>query len=92
MVLDTWSPGAFSYALILDSSYWMTPAAIAHCSWFCLGDKQEQADALAQSTVFLFDFNSYPLNEAFPKEPDLPLKSLQDLPWMKRCNIFLRDR
>lgn len=98
MVLDTWSLGAFSGALILDSSsYWMTPDAIAHCSCFCLGDKQQQADALAQSrashsTIFLFDFNIYPLKEAFPEEPDLPLKSLQNLPWIERCNIFLRDR
>ncbi|NXX42593.1 WDR93 protein, partial [Tricholaema leucomelas] len=63
-----------------------------------LGDKQQQqADALAQSganhsTIFLFDFSSYPLKEAFPKEPDLPLKSLQNLPWMERCNKLLRDR
>ncbi|NXN20211.1 WDR93 protein, partial [Indicator maculatus] len=59
--------------------------------------QQQQADALAQSsanhsTIFLFDFNSYPLKEAFPKEPDLPLKSLQDLPWLERCNKFLCDR
>ncbi|XP_009914087.1 WD repeat-containing protein 93 isoform X2 [Haliaeetus albicilla] len=61
------------------------------------GDRQQNTDALAQSrashsTIFLFDFNSYPLKEAFPKEPDLPLKSLQNLPWIERCNIFLRDR
>ncbi|XP_064014192.1 WD repeat-containing protein 93 [Pogoniulus pusillus] len=62
------------------------------------GDKQQPlADALAQgganhSTIFLFDFSSYPLKEAFPKEPDLPLKSLQNLPWMERCNKLLRDR
>ncbi|NXP55964.1 WDR93 protein, partial [Heliornis fulica] len=60
------------------------------------GDKQQVADALAQSrsshsTIFIFDFDSYSLKEAFPKEPDLPLKSLQDLPWIERCNIFLRD-
>ncbi|NXM31649.1 WDR93 protein, partial [Oxyruncus cristatus] len=59
------------------------------------GDKQQQDNELAQSkashsTIFLFDFN--PLKEAFPKEPDLPLKSLQNLPWFERCNIFLRDR
>ncbi|NXI48278.1 WDR93 protein, partial [Galbula dea] len=61
------------------------------------GDNQHQADALEQSrashsTIFLFDFNSYPLKEAFPKKPDLPLKSLQNLPWIERCNMFLRDR
>ncbi|NWV03954.1 WDR93 protein, partial [Ptilonorhynchus violaceus] len=59
--------------------------------------QQEESDEWAQSeashsTIFLFDFNSYPLKEAFPKEPDLPLKSLQELPWIERCNIFLRDR
>ncbi|NXG54824.1 WDR93 protein, partial [Hemiprocne comata] len=61
------------------------------------GDEQQQADALAQSrasssTIFIFDFNSYPLKEAFPEEPGLPLKYLQNLPWLERCNIFLRDR
>ncbi|KAM6257446.1 WD repeat-containing protein 93 isoform 2-T3 [Porphyrio hochstetteri] len=61
------------------------------------GDEQQAADALAQSrashsTIFIFDFNSYPLKEAFPKEPDLPLKPLQNLSWTERCNIFLHDR
>ncbi|NWI57141.1 WDR93 protein, partial [Calyptomena viridis] len=61
------------------------------------GDEQQQDDELAQSkasdsTIFLFDFNSYPLKEAFPKEPDLPPKSLQNLPWIERCNVFLLDR
>lgn len=75
----------------------MTPDAVAHCSCFCLGDEQQQEDELAQnkaaqSTIFLFDFNSYPLKEAFPKKPDLPVKSLQELQWIERCNIFLRDR
>ncbi|NWQ61707.1 WDR93 protein, partial [Neopipo cinnamomea] len=59
------------------------------------GDEQQQDNKLAQSkashsTIFLFDFN--PLKEAFPREPDLPLKSLQNLPWFERCNVFLRDR
>ncbi|XP_027500339.1 WD repeat-containing protein 93 [Corapipo altera] len=59
------------------------------------GDEQQQDNELAQSkashsTIFLFDFN--PLKEAFPKEPDLPLKSSQNLPWFERCNVFLRDR
>ncbi|NWR85018.1 WDR93 protein, partial [Furnarius figulus] len=58
------------------------------------GDEQQQGSELPQnkasdSTIFLFDFN--PLKEAFPKEPDLPLKSLQNLPWIERCNIFLRE-
>ncbi|NWR69124.1 WDR93 protein, partial [Centropus unirufus] len=61
------------------------------------GDKRQQAHALAQSavshsTIFLFDFDSYPLKEAFPTEPDLPFKPLQNLPWAEQCNIFLRDR
>ncbi|NXV71911.1 WDR93 protein, partial [Atlantisia rogersi] len=61
------------------------------------GDEQQAADALAQSrashsTIFIFDFSSYPLKEAFPKEPDLPLKSLQNLSWTERCNVFLHDR
>ncbi|NWS16210.1 WDR93 protein, partial [Pachyramphus minor] len=59
------------------------------------GDEQQQDNELAQSkashsTIFLFDLK--PLKEAFPKEPNLPLKSLQNLPWFERCNIFLRDR
>ncbi|NXG49243.1 WDR93 protein, partial [Psilopogon haemacephalus] len=55
--------------------------------------QQHQAQSSANhSTIFLYDFSSYPLKEAFPKEPDLPLKSLQELPWMERCNKFLRDR
>ncbi|NXC34568.1 WDR93 protein, partial [Campylorhamphus procurvoides] len=58
------------------------------------GDEQQQDSELAQnkashSTIFLFDFN--PLKAAFPKEPELPLKSLQNLPWIERCNIFLRE-
>ncbi|NWR58225.1 WDR93 protein, partial [Bucorvus abyssinicus] len=76
------------------ASPWQPVFIVDSVNWCLLlrGDKQEQADALAQSTIFLFDFNSYPLKEAFPKEPDLPLKSLQDLPWIERCNIFLHDR
>ncbi|NXV17400.1 WDR93 protein, partial [Cepphus grylle] len=81
------------------ASPWQPVFAVDGVNWCLLlrGDKQQQADALAQSrasdsTIFIFDFNSYPLKEAFPKEPDLPLKSLQNLPWIERCNIFLRDR
>ncbi|NXD76539.1 WDR93 protein, partial [Halcyon senegalensis] len=78
---------------------WQPVFIVDNVNWCLLlrGDRQQQAGELAQSstshsTIFLFDFNSYPLKEAFPKEPDLPLKSLQDLPWIDRCNIFLRDR
>ncbi|RMB94323.1 hypothetical protein DUI87_29131 [Hirundo rustica rustica] len=58
------------------------------------GDEHQKTDDLVQgkathSTIFLFDFNSYPLKEAFPKKP---LKPLQELHWIERCNIFLRDR
>ncbi|KAM6246373.1 WD repeat-containing protein 93 isoform 1-T1 [Spheniscus humboldti] len=81
------------------ASPWQPVFTVDIVNWCLLlrGDKQQQADALAQSrashsTIFLFDFNSYPLKEAFPEEPDLPLKSLQNLPWIERCNIFLRDR
>ncbi|NXJ41634.1 WDR93 protein, partial [Ciconia maguari] len=81
------------------ASPWQPVFTVDSVNWCLLlrGDKQQQADALAQSrashsTIFIFDFNSYPLKEAFPKEPDLPLKSLQNLPWIERCNIFLRDR
>ncbi|XP_068881981.1 WD repeat-containing protein 93 [Aphelocoma coerulescens] len=68
-----------------------------NCCLLLRGDEQQQEDELAQSkatqsTIFLFDFNSYPLKEAFPKKPDLSLKSLQELKWIERCNIFLRDR
>ncbi|KAM6196106.1 WD repeat-containing protein 93 [Sarcoramphus papa] len=81
------------------ASPWQPVFIVDSVNWCLLlrGDEQQQADAMAQSrashsTIFLFDFNSYPLKEAFPKEPDLPLKSLQNLPWIERCNIFLRDR
>ncbi|KAK4821501.1 hypothetical protein QYF61_021009 [Mycteria americana] len=81
------------------ASPWQPVFTVDSVNWCLLlrGDKQQQADALAQSrashsTIFIFDFNSHPLKEAFPKEPDLPLKSLQNLPWIERCNIFLRDR
>ncbi|KAM6388301.1 WD repeat-containing protein 93 isoform 1-T2 [Pluvialis apricaria] len=81
------------------ASPWQPVFTVDSVNWCLLlrGDKQQQADALAQSrashsTIFIFDFNSYPLKEAFPKEPDLPLKSLQNLPWIERCNIFLHDR
>ncbi|XP_005521829.1 PREDICTED: WD repeat-containing protein 93 [Pseudopodoces humilis] len=68
-----------------------------NCCLLLRGDEQQQADEWFQSkathsTIFLFDFNSYPLKEAFPKKPDLPLKPLQELQWFERCNIFLRDR
>ncbi|NWV16656.1 WDR93 protein, partial [Origma solitaria] len=64
---------------------------------FFQGDEQQQADELVQSkathsTIFFFDFSFYPLKDAFPKKPDLPLKSLQEMPWIERCNIFLHDR
>ncbi|NXL58557.1 WDR93 protein, partial [Chordeiles acutipennis] len=81
------------------ASPWQPVFTLDSVNWCLLlrGDEQQQADALAQSgashsTIFIFDFNSYPLKEAFPKEADLPLKSLQNLPWLERCNIFLRDR
>ncbi|NXH26288.1 WDR93 protein, partial [Myiagra hebetior] len=67
-----------------------------NCCLLLRGDEQQQEGELAQSkatqsTIFLFDFNSYPLKEAFPKKPDLSVKSLQELQWIERCNIFLRD-
>ncbi|NXM68967.1 WDR93 protein, partial [Serilophus lunatus] len=60
------------------------------------GDEQQQNDELGQSkpshsTIFIFDFNSYPLEEAFPKEPDLPLKFMQNVPLIERYSFFLLD-
>ncbi|NXJ19591.1 WDR93 protein, partial [Dicrurus megarhynchus] len=68
-----------------------------NCCLLLRDEQQQQEDELAQnkaaqSTIFLFDFNSYPLKEAFPKKPDLPVKSVQELQWIERCNVFLRDR
>ncbi|NXN77299.1 WDR93 protein, partial [Bombycilla garrulus] len=68
-----------------------------NCCLLLRGDEHQQADELMQSkathsTIFLFDFNSYPLEEAFPKKPDLSLKPLEELHWIERCNTFLRDR
>ncbi|XP_068059844.1 WD repeat-containing protein 93 [Anomalospiza imberbis] len=68
-----------------------------NCCLLLRGDEHQQADVFFQSkathsTIFLFDFNSYPLKEAFPKKPDLPFKPVQELQWIERCNIFLRDR
>ncbi|XP_053810921.1 WD repeat-containing protein 93 isoform X2 [Vidua chalybeata] len=68
-----------------------------NCCLLLRGDEHQQADEFFQSkathsTIFLFDFNSYPLKEAFPKKPDLPLKPMQELQWIERCNIFLRNR
>ncbi|NXD61559.1 WDR93 protein, partial [Eolophus roseicapillus] len=88
------------YCFIIPPSHsvaspWQPVFTVDSVNWCLLlrGDKQQKADALAShSTIFLFDFNSYPLKEAFPKELDLPLKSLQNLTWFERCNIFLRDR
>ncbi|NXT00947.1 WDR93 protein, partial [Jacana jacana] len=81
------------------ASPWQPVFAVDSVNWCLLlrGDMEQQADALAQSrardsTIFIFDLNCCPLKDAFPKEPDLPLKSLQNLPWIERCNIFLRDR
>ncbi|XP_032050886.1 WD repeat-containing protein 93 [Aythya fuligula] len=79
------------------ASPWQPVFTLDTVNWCLLlrGDEQ-QADALAQSrashsTIFLFYFNSYPLEEAFPKKPDLPFKSLQNLTLFERCNMFLRD-
>ncbi|NWY54981.1 WDR93 protein, partial [Chionis minor] len=79
------------------ASPWQPVFTVDSVNWCLLLQGDKQADALAQSrvshsTIFIFDFNSYPLKEAFPKESDLPLKSLQNLPWIERCNSFLRDR
>ncbi|NXJ75057.1 WDR93 protein, partial [Trogon melanurus] len=81
------------------ASPWQPVFTVDNVNWCLLfqGREQQQADALVEgrashSTIFLYVFNSYPLKEAFPEEPDLPLKSLQNLPWIERCNIFLRDR
>ncbi|XP_031361589.2 WD repeat-containing protein 93 [Lonchura striata] len=76
------------------------PVFTVDCVNSCLllrGDEHQQADEFFQnkathSTIFLFDFNSYPLKEAFPKKPDLPLKPVQERQWIERCNIVLRDR
>ncbi|NWY26553.1 WDR93 protein, partial [Pheucticus melanocephalus] len=69
----------------------------ANCCLLLRGDEHQHVDEFFQSkathsTIFLFDFNSYPLKEAFPKKPDLHLKPMQELQWTERCNIFLRDR
>ncbi|XP_051484687.1 WD repeat-containing protein 93 [Apus apus] len=81
------------------ASPWQPVFTVDHVNGCLLlrGDEQQLTDALEHngvscSTIFIFDFNSYPLKEAFPKEPGLPLKSLQNLPWLERCNIFLHDR
>ncbi|NXY87042.1 WDR93 protein, partial [Alcedo cyanopectus] len=81
------------------ASPWKPVFTVDSVNWCLLfqGDKQEHGDQLAQrstshSTIFLFDFNCYPLEKAFPKKPELPPKSLQGLTWIDRCNIFLRDR
>ncbi|NXD01546.1 WDR93 protein, partial [Certhia familiaris] len=68
-----------------------------NCCMLLCGDEHQQADESVQSkathsTIFLFDFNSYPLKDTFPKKPVLPLKPLQELQWTERCNIFLHDR
>ncbi|RLW03618.1 hypothetical protein DV515_00006407 [Chloebia gouldiae] len=68
-----------------------------NCCLLLRGDEHQQADEFFQSkathsTIFLFDFNSYPLKEAFPKKPHLPLKPVQERRWIERCNIVLRDR
>ncbi|NXD19827.1 WDR93 protein, partial [Spelaeornis formosus] len=68
-----------------------------NCCLLLRGDEHQQTDDFVQSkathcTIFLFDFNSYPLKEAFPKKPDFALKPLQELQLIERCNIFLRDK
>ncbi|NWX02485.1 WDR93 protein, partial [Caloenas nicobarica] len=81
------------------ASPWQPVFTVDSVNWCLLlhGHKQQQRGALAETTashssIFIFDFDSYPLKEAFPKEPNLPLKSLQNLPWVERCNIFLHER
>ncbi|XP_074405342.1 WD repeat-containing protein 93 isoform X2 [Zonotrichia albicollis] len=61
------------------------------------GDEHQHVDEFFQSkathsTIFVYDFNSYPLKEAIPKKPDLHFKPMQELQWTERCNIYLRDR
>ncbi|NWV68222.1 WDR93 protein, partial [Malurus elegans] len=81
------------------ASSWQPVFAVDNvtCCLVLRGDEQQQPDESVQSkdihsTIFLFDFNFYPLRDAFPKKPDLPLKSFQELQWIERCNIFLADR
>ncbi|NXC45055.1 WDR93 protein, partial [Penelope pileata] len=81
------------------ASPWQPVFTLDTVSWCLLlrDEQQQEADTMAQSrashsTIFLFYFDFYPLKEAFPKEPDLPLKSLENLSLFERCNIFLRDR
>nr|XP_005483489.1 WD repeat-containing protein 93 isoform X1 [Zonotrichia albicollis] len=61
------------------------------------GDEHQHVDEFFQSkathsTIFVYDFKSYPLKEAIPKKPDLHFKPMQELQWTERCNIYLRDR
>ncbi|EMP29183.1 WD repeat-containing protein 93 [Chelonia mydas] len=62
------------------------------------GDEQQQQAGPQtqtkdkQSSIFLFNFDSYLSMEVFPAVPEPPPESLQHLPWVERCDIFLRDR
>ncbi|XP_074822561.1 WD repeat-containing protein 93 isoform X2 [Natator depressus] len=62
------------------------------------GDEQQQQAGPRtqtkdkQSSIFLFNFDSYLSMEVFPAVPEPPPESLQHLPWVERCDIFLRDR
>ncbi|CAM4626450.1 WD repeat-containing protein 93 [Caretta caretta] len=62
------------------------------------GDEQQQQAGPRtqtkdkQSSIFLFNFDSYLSMEVFPAVPEPPPESLQHLPWVERCDIFFRDR
>lgn len=65
--------------------------------WHTGDEQQQQAGPQTQtkdkqSSIFLFNFDSYLSMEVFPAVPEPPPESLQHLPWVERCDIFLRDR
>ncbi|XP_028922008.1 WD repeat-containing protein 93 isoform X1 [Ornithorhynchus anatinus] len=68
------------------------------------GDRHSDTDKATktrgcESSLFLFHFDSFPLEEFFPKGPRAPQLempasqgSIQDLHWDKRCELFLQNR
>ncbi|XP_062998645.1 WD repeat-containing protein 93 [Elgaria multicarinata webbii] len=55
------------------------------------GEEQSGGVKAETETIFLFDFNSYSSMETFALRATEPLDALAELPWDRRCDVFLND-
>ncbi|XP_061451160.1 WD repeat-containing protein 93 [Rhineura floridana] len=55
------------------------------------GVNQSGGAKTEMETIFLFDFKSYPFMETFTLKAEHQPNPTADLPWDRRCDIFLKD-